>query len=80
MSVAEQVTSILINNLGVDAHKVVPTAKLHDDLGADSLDMIDLAIAIDAELDVMVDDAYLEDMDTVQDLISHVERRMKSNG
>lgn len=77
MSVADTVKSIIVNHLGVRPEKVDDAAKLHDDLGADSLDIIDLSIAIDAELDVPVQDSALDEIETVGELISHVEDLLK---
>jgi acyl carrier protein len=58
---------IIVEHLGVDAEKVVPEASLVDDLGADSLDVVELVMAFEEEFSVQIDDDAAERLATVKD-------------
>ncbi len=70
-----KVKEIIINELGVEPDKVVPEASFVDDLGADSLDTVELVMAFEEEFDIDIPDEDAEQMRTVGDAISY----MKSN-
>jgi len=70
-----KVKQIIINELGVEPDKVVPEASFVDDLGADSLDTVELVMAFEEEFDIDIPDEDAEQMRTVGDAISY----MKSN-
>lgn len=70
-----KVKEIIINELGVEPGKVVPEASFVDDLGADSLDTVELVMAFEEEFDIDIPDEDAEQMRTVGDAISY----MKSN-
>jgi acyl carrier protein len=72
-----QVTRIISTHLGIEAATVVPGASLVDDLGADSLDTVELVIAFEAAFDIVVPEADVEHIRTVQDAIDYVEARQK---
>lgn len=73
MSVAEKVKAIIVDQLGVDADKVKPDASFVEDLGADSLDTVDLFIAIEDEFHVTIGDEDAEKIVTVQDAVKYIE-------
>jgi acyl carrier protein len=73
MSVAEKVKSIIVEQLGVDAEEVTPTASFTDDLGADSLDIVELVMAFEEEFSIEIPDEDAESISTVQDAIKYIE-------
>ena len=71
--VAERVKKIVVENLGVEEDKVIPTANFIDDLGADSLDTVELVMAFEEEFGVQIPDEAAEKIQTVQDATSFIE-------
>lgn len=69
MSKEEKIVEIIAQQLGVFEDKVTPTARFVDDLGADSLDLVELVMAFEEEFDVEIPDEEAEKMVTVQDAI-----------
>ena len=69
----EEVKSVIIDVLGVSEDEVTPEASLTDDLGADSLDAVELGMAIEENLGVAISDEDLPNIKTVQDLVDYVE-------
>ena len=78
MSVAEKVKEIIVDQLGVDAAEVLPEAKFVDDLGADSLDLTELIMAMEEEFDVEIPDEEAEKITTVQQAIDYVKSHSKA--
>ena len=72
----EKVRSIVAGQLGVDAEEVRSEASILDDLGADSLDVVELVMALEEEFDIEVPDEDVEAMRTVKDVESYVASRM----
>jgi acyl carrier protein len=72
--VAERVKKIVIEHLGVDASKVVAEANFIDDLGADSLDNVELVMAFEEEFEIEIPDDAAEKILTVQDAVSFIEK------
>jgi len=70
--VAEKVKKIICEQLDVSEDDVVPTASFVDDLGADSLDQVELIMAMEEEFDVSIPDEDAEKITTVQDAIDYV--------
>ena len=70
--IASKVKEIIIEELGVDAEKVTDQASFIDDLGADSLDTVELVIAFEEEFDLEIPDEDAEKMRTVADVVSYV--------
>jgi acyl carrier protein len=68
-----QVTRIISTHLGIAPEAAVPGASLVDDLGADSLDTVELVMAFEAAFDIVVPEADLARIRTVQDAIDYVE-------
>jgi acyl carrier protein len=67
--VAERVKKIVVDHLGVDADKVVESANFIDDLGADSLDIVELVMAFEEEFGVEIPDDAAETITTVGDAV-----------
>ena len=74
--ISERVKKIVIEHLGVDEEKVVETASFIDDLGADSLDTVELVMAFEEEFDCEIPDDIAEKIVTVKDAISHIEENV----
>jgi acyl carrier protein len=72
--VAERVKKIVIEHLGVDADKVVENANFIDDLGADSLDTVELVMAFEEEFGVEIPDDQAETIVTVGDAVKFLEK------
>ena len=73
--IQDQVKKIVVDHLGIDESKVVPEAKFIDDLGADSLDTVELVMAFEEAFDVEIPDEKAETILTVGDAISHLESK-----
>ncbi len=71
--VAEKVKAIVVEHLGVEAEKVTDTASFIDDLGADSLDNVELVMAFEEEFGVEIPDDAAEKIVTVKDAITFIE-------
>lgn len=77
MTIFEQVRQIIVDQLGVDEKMVTPEASLIEDLGADSLDIVDLVIDIEQKFGFETPDEDAEKIITVQDAVDVVERLKK---
>ena len=73
--IQDQVKKIVVDHLGIDEAKVVPEAKFIDDLGADSLDTVELVMAFEEAFDVEIPDEKAETILTVGDAIAHLEAK-----
>jgi acyl carrier protein len=71
----EKVIDIIVDKLGVDRAEVTPEAVFVDDLGADSLDLVELIMAMEEEFGFEIADEEAEKMRTVQDVISFIKAR-----
>ena len=76
-SVEEKVKSIIVDQLGVNESEVTGSASFVDDLGADSLDTIELVMAFEEAFGIDIPDEDAEKIKTVQDAIEYVEDQMK---
>ena len=72
MSVEEKVKKIIAEKLSVDLEEVVPEASFVDDLGADSLDLVELIMSMEEEFDTDISDEDAEQITTVKDAIAYV--------
>ncbi|WOR13617.1 acyl carrier protein [Hyphomonas sp. FCG-A18] len=70
--VLERVKKIVVENLDVDGDKVVESASFIDDLGADSLDLVELVMAFEEEFNIEIPDDVQENIRTVGDAVSHI--------
>lgn len=71
---AAKVKEIIINELGVDPEKVTAEASFVDDLGADSLDTVELVMAFEEEFTIDISDEDAEQMRTVGDAVTYIEK------
>jgi len=68
----EKLQTIVSNQLGIDKEKVVATADFTKELGADSLDVVELVMAFEEEFDIEIEDEVAGDMATVQDALEYI--------
>ena len=76
--IAERVKKIVIEHLGVEEAKVTDTASFIDDLGADSLDTVELVMALEEEFEIEIPDEDAEKITTVSQAITYISDRRKS--
>ena len=74
MSAEDKVIDIIVEQLSVDKDKVVPGASFVDDLGADSLDLVELIMAMEEAFGIEIPDEVAEKITTVKDAIEHVSK------
>ena len=77
-SVEEQVKQIIVEQLGVDEAEVTPTASFVDDLGADSLDTVELVMALEEAFEIDIPDDAAEKILTVKQAIDYIQARSKA--
>ena len=75
MSVEDKVKNIIAEKLSVDLEEIVPGASFVDDLGADSLDLVELIMSMEEEFDIDIPDDDAEKILTVQDAIEYTRTR-----
>jgi len=75
MAVAEKVKSIIAEQLGVKQEEVTPEASFIDDLGADSLDTVELVMALEEEFGIEIPDEDAEKITNVSDVVKYVEQK-----
>ena len=73
MAVAEKVKSIIVEQLGVDADEVTPDASFTDDLGADSLDIVELVMAFEEEFGIEIPDEEAEKISNVREAVDYIQ-------
>ncbi|MCM1334040.1 MAG: acyl carrier protein [Bacteroides sp.] len=71
----EKVKSIIVDQLDVDEAKVTMGANIQDDLGADSLDIVDLVMSFEEEFDLEIPDDQVENIKTVGDVVKYIEEK-----
>ena len=76
-NIKERVTDIVVEQLGLERDKVRPESKFVDDLGADSLDTVELVMALEEEFDIEIPDEEAEKITTLQEAIAYVEQNAK---
>jgi acyl carrier protein len=77
-AVIHRVSSIVGEQLGVEESDLVPEASLLDDLGADSLDVVELVMALEEEFGIEVPDDDVENIRTIQDIVQYVEGKAEA--
>jgi len=75
MSVEERVKKIIAEKLSVDLKEVIPEASFVDDLGADSLDLVELIMSMEEEFETDISDEDAEKIATVQDAINYIQAK-----
>lgn len=76
--VKAKVVDIIVNQLGVDREIITPEASVVEDLGADSLDVVELVMALEEAFDVEIPDEEAEKIVTVKDIFQYIEKIMGS--
>ena len=74
----DKVVEIIANQLGIDHGDVTPEASVVDDLGADSLDVVELVMALEEEFNLEIPDEEAEKIKSVNDIFSHLENALQS--
>ncbi|HOQ58659.1 MAG TPA: acyl carrier protein [Bacteroidales bacterium] len=74
---ADKVKSIIAEKLGIELSQVTPTANFTNDLGADSLDTVELIMSFESEFGISIPDEEAEKISTVSDAIDYVEKTLK---
>lgn len=75
MSIEQRVKEIIADQLGVEIEKITPEAKFVDDLGADSLDVVELIMAFEEEFGVEIPDEDAEKIATVKDVLDYIKAK-----
>lgn len=75
--ILNQVKEIIIEYLGVEEEQVVPEATLMDNLGADSLDLVELSMNLEEKFGVTIDDEDIGNLKTVGDVVAYLEKNQK---
>lgn len=75
-NILERVTKIIVDRLGVDESKVTPEATFKEDLGADSLDVVELVMELEDEFGLQFSDEDSEKIVTVGDAVSYIESKL----
>ena len=78
MAVADKVKSIIVEQLGVDEEEVTPDASFVDDLGADSLDTVELVMAFEEEFGIEIPDEHAEKITRVREAVDYIEQHAKT--
>ena len=79
MAVQDKITEIIVEQLGVKPEEVVPEASFVDDLGAETLDTVELVMALEEEFGIEIPDEDAEKIQTVGDAIRYIEEKSGSN-
>ena len=78
MAVMDKVKQIIVDQLSVEEGEVTPAASFVDDLGADSLDRVELIMALEEAFDLEIPDEQAEQIKTVQDAVDYIEKNSKA--
>lgn len=79
-SIEERVKKVVVEQLGVSEEQVVAEASFVDDLGADSLDTVELVMALEEEFNTEIPDDQAESIATVKDAVSYIAANVSSDG
>ena len=78
--IEEKVRKIIVNQLDINEEEVTPDASFTDDLGADSLDLVELVMAMEEEFDIDIPDEDAEHITTVQKALDYIDQQFHSQG
>ena len=78
MDLEDRVSAIIVEQLGVAAGELTPEASFIEDLGADSLDIVELVMAMEEEFDVEIPDADAERMRTIKDVTAYLKEKLEA--
>ena len=73
----EKLQEMLVNQLGIDRDKVTPDADIIKDIGADSLDIVEMLMDVENEWGITVDDDAVKDLHTIGDIVKYIENNKK---
>lgn len=71
----EKIKEILVENLGLVEDEVTLEADIQEDLGADSLDIMEIVICVKDEFDITIEDDEIQNMNTVADLVNYIDKK-----
>jgi acyl carrier protein len=77
--ILKKIQEVVSENLSVDIEKVIPSANFIDDLGADSLDIVELVMALEEEFGIEIPDSAAEDIKTVEDALNFIQKEQKKS-
>ncbi|MGH9405021.1 MAG: acyl carrier protein [Terriglobia bacterium] len=77
-SVEDKVKQLIVEQLGVDEAEVTPTAHFIDDLGADSLDIVELVMTLEESFEIEIPDEDAEKIQTVKDAVDYIQAHAKN--
>ncbi len=80
MALEQRVTELIVQQLGVSKDELVMNASFVDDLGADSLDIVELVMSMEEEFDIEIPDDDAEKIQTIGDAIAYLEERLAASG
>ncbi len=78
MGLEDRISAIIVEQLGVTKEELAPGASFIDDLGADSLDIVELVMAMEEEFDIEIPDDDAEKIQTIGDVISYVKEKTEA--
>jgi acyl carrier protein len=78
MGLDERISEIIVTQLGVTAAEIVPEASFLDDLGADSLDLVELVMAMEEAFDIEIPDDDAEKLQTIGDAVGYLKARLEN--
>ncbi|MEE8580992.1 MAG: acyl carrier protein [Myxococcota bacterium] len=76
MALEQRVTNLIVQQLGVSKEEIVANASFVDDLGADSLDIVELVMSMEEEFDIEISDEDAEKIQTIGDVVAYLEERI----
>ncbi|MCX5858922.1 MAG: acyl carrier protein [Proteobacteria bacterium] len=79
MTLENKVTNIIAEQLGIGTEEIQPEAKFMEDLGADSLDLVELVMAMEDEFSISIPDDRIEEIKTVQDAVNYIRRETRES-
>lgn len=80
MSIADRVKKIIAEQLGVEEGEITPESSFTDDLGADSLDIVELVMAFEEDFGIEIPDEDAEKISRVKDAVSYIEEHAEGDG